>query len=152
MPHHHERRSLPHSAEQMYDLVADVGRYPEFLPWVSAIRIRKDTESEMLADMIVGFKSLRETFSSRVVKIPMNSIIVDYLDGPMKHLHNAWTFEDVESGGSIVDFTVDFSFRNRVFEALAGQFFDSALRKMTTAFIERADALYGVGGSKSSNA
>ena len=152
MPHHHERRSLPHSAEQMYDLVADVGRYPEFLPWVSAIRIRKDTESEMLADMIVGFKSLRETFSSRVVKIPMNSIIVDYLDGPMKHLHNAWTFEDVEGGGSIVDFTVDFSFRNRVFEALAGQFFDSALRKMTTAFIERADALYGVGGSKSSNA
>ena len=152
MPHHHERRSLPHSAEQMYDLVADVGRYPEFLPWVSAIRIRKDTESEMLADMIVGFKSLRETFSSRVVKIPMNSIIVDYLDGPMKHLHNAWTFEDVEGGGSIVDFTVDFSFRNRVFEALAGQFFDSALRKMTTAFIERADALYGVGGSKSSSA
>ena len=152
MPHHHERRSLPHSAEQMYDLVADVGRYPEFLPWVSAIRIRKDTESEMLADMIVGFKSLRETFSSRVVKIPKTSIIVDYLDGPMKHLHNAWTFEDVESGGSIVDFTVDFSFRNRVFEALAGQFFDSALRKMTTAFIERADVLYGVGGSKSSNA
>ena len=152
MPHHHERRSLPHSAEQMYDLVADVGRYPEFLPWVSAIRIRKDTGSEMLADMIVGFKSLRETFSSRVVKIPMNSIIVDYLDGPMKHLHNAWTFEDVEGGGSIVDFTVDFSFRNRVFEALAGQFFDSALRKMTTAFIERADALYGVGGSKSSSA
>ena len=152
MPHHHERRSLPHSAEQMYDLVADVGRYPEFLPWVSAIRIRKDTESEMLADMIVGFKSLRETFSSRVVKSPKTSIIVDYLDGPMKHLHNAWTFEDVEGGGSIVDFTVDFSFRNRVFEALAGQFFDSALRKMTTAFIERADALYGVGGSKSSNA
>lgn len=152
MPHHHERRSLPHSAEQMYDLVADVSRYPEFLPWVSAIRIRKDTEDEMLADMIVGFKSLRETFSSRVVKIPKKSIVVDYLDGPMKHLHNAWTFEDVEGGGSIVDFTVDFSFRNRVFEALAGQFFDSALRKMTTAFIERADALYGVDGSNSSRA
>ncbi len=70
MPHHHERRSLPHSAAQMYDLVADVARYPEFLPWVSAIRIRKDDETEMLADMIVGFKSLRETFSSRVVKTP----------------------------------------------------------------------------------
>ena len=152
MPHHHERRSLPHNAAQMYDLVSDVRRYPEFLPWVSAIRIRKDEESEMLADMIVGFKSLRETFSSRVVKIPKSSIIVDYLDGPMKHLHNAWTFEDVEGGGSIVEFTVDFSFRNRVFEALAGQFFDSALGKMTTAFIERADALYGAGGSNSSNA
>lgn len=152
MPHHHERRSLPHNAAQMYDLVADVSRYPEFLPWVGAIRIRKDEEREMLADMIVGFKSLRETFSSRVVKTPKSSIIVDYLDGPMKHLHNAWTFEDVDGGGSIVDFTVDFSFRNRVFEALAGQFFDSALRKMTTAFVDRADALYGAGGSNNSNA
>ena len=152
MPHHHERRSLPHSAAQMYDLVADVRRYPEFLPWVSAIRIRKDEENEMFADMIVGFKSLRETFSSRVVKTPKSSIIVDYLDGPMKHLHNAWTFEDVEGGGSVVDFTVDFSFRNRVFEALAGQFFDSALRKMTTAFVGRADALYSAGGSNNSNA
>ena len=152
MPHHHERRHLPHSAEHMYNLVADVARYPEFLPWVSAIRIRKDEEDEMLADMIVGFKSLRETFSSRVVKTPHSSIVVDYLDGPMKHLHNAWTFEDVAGGGSIVDFTVDFSFRNRVFEALAGQFFDSALRKMTTAFIDRADELYGAGGSKSSSA
>jgi coenzyme Q-binding protein COQ10 len=152
MPHHHERRSLPHNAAQMYDLVADVSRYPEFLPWVSAIRIRKDEESEMLADMIVGFKSLRETFSSRVLKTPKSSIIVDYLDGPMKHLHNAWTFEDVEGGGSIVDFTVEFSFRNRVFEALAGQFFDSALRKMTTGFVERADALYGAGGSNNRNA
>lgn len=152
MPHHHERRSLPHSAAQMYDLVADVNRYPEFLPWVSAIRIRKDAEDEMLADMIVGFKALRETFSSRVVKTPKSSIVVDYLDGPMKHLHNAWTFEDVDTGGSIVDFTVDFSFRNRVFEALAGQFFDAALRKMTTAFIERADALYGVGTSNNPNA
>jgi coenzyme Q-binding protein COQ10 len=102
--------------------------------------------------MIVGFKSLRETFTSRVVKTPKSSIIVDYLDGPMKHLHNAWTFEDVTGGGSIVDFTVDFAFRNRVFEAMAGQFFDSALRKMTTAFIERADALYGLEGSNSPSA
>ena len=148
MPHHHERRSLPHSAEQMYDLVADVKRYSEFLPWVSAIRVRKDDEAEMLADMIVGFKSLRETFSSRVVKTPKSAIVVDYLDGPMKHLHNQWRFEDVPGGGSVVDFTVDFSFRNLVFEALAGQFFDSALRKMTSAFVERADELYGSSSSK----
>jgi coenzyme Q-binding protein COQ10 len=152
MPHHHERRSLPHSAAQMYDLVADVRRYPEFLPWVSAIRVRKDNETEMLADMVVGFKSLRETFTSRVVKTPKSGIVVDYLDGPMKHLHNSWRFEDAISGGSIVDFTVDFSFRNRVFEALAGQFFDSALRKMTSAFIERADALYGLDGSSNPSA
>jgi coenzyme Q-binding protein COQ10 len=152
MPHHHERRNLPHSAAQMYDLVADVARYPEFLPWVSAIRVRKDDEDEMLADMIVGFKSLRETFSSRVMKIPKSSITVDYLDGPMKHLHNSWKFEDLPDGGSTVDFTVDFSFRNRMFEALAGQFFDSALRKMTNAFTERADALYGAEGSNKAKA
>ena len=148
MPHHHERRSLPHSAAQMYDLVADVKRYPEFLPWVSAIRVRQDGETEMLADMVVGFKALRETFSSRVMKVPKSSIVVDYLDGPMKHLHNSWKFEDVASDGSTVDFTVDFAFRNRVFEALAGQFFDSALRKMTSAFIDRADDLYGSNSSK----
>ena len=148
MPHHHERRSLPHSAAQMYELVADVRNYPEFLPWVSAMRVRRDNETEMLADMIVGFKSLRETFSSRVVKTPKSAITVDYLDGPMKHLHNSWKFEDVVSGGSIVDFTVDFAFRNRVFEALAGQFFEAALRKMTSAFIDRADDLYGSSSSK----
>jgi coenzyme Q-binding protein COQ10 len=142
MPSHHERRALPHSAAQMYDLVADVRRYPEFLPWVSAIRVRADGETEMLADMIIGFKALRETFSSQVIKSPKSGIIVNYLDGPLKYLHNQWKFEDVPTGGSIVDFSVDFAFRNAVFEALAGQFFSSALQKMTGAFIERADALY----------
>jgi coenzyme Q-binding protein COQ10 len=143
MPSHHERRELPHSAAQMYDLVADVRAYPEFLPWVSAIRVRQENDKEMLADMIVGFKSLRETFSSRVMKVPKSSIIVDYLDGPMKTLHNQWIFEDLPGGGSVVDFSVDFSFRNAIFEAMAGQFFDSALRKMTGAFVARADNLYG---------
>ncbi len=152
MPRHHERRILPHSAAQMYDLVADVRRYPEFLPWVSATRIKQNSETEMLADMIVGFKSLRETFSSRVKKTPKTSISVDYLDGPMRHLNNVWLFEDSPDGGSTVDFTVDFTFRNPVFEALAGQFFESALRKMAGAFIERADALYGLTGNNNSNA
>ena len=152
MPHHHERRTLPHSAAQMYDLVADVRRYPEFLPWVSAIRIKQDSETEMLADMVVGFKSLRETFSSRVVKTAKSAIVVEYLDGPMKQLHNEWVFEDLPEGGSSVDFTVDFSFRNAIFEALAGQFFETALRKMTGAFIKRADSLYGVVGSSNSSA
>jgi coenzyme Q-binding protein COQ10 len=152
MPHHHERKTLSHSAAQMYDLVADVRSYPTFLPWVSAIRVRADNDTETLADMIVGFKSLKETFSSRVIKVPQNSIVVDYLDGPMKHLHNQWLFEAVPSGGSIVDFTVDFAFRNPIFEALAGQFFDAALRKMTGAFIARADQLYGCKGSNSPSA
>jgi len=152
MPHHHERRELPHSAEEMYNLVADVRRYPEFLPWVSAIRVRQDDKAEMLADMIVGYKSIRETFKSRVLKTPTSAITVDYLDGPMKHLHNEWLFEDLPSGGSIVDFTVDFSFRNALFEAMAGQFFEGALRKMTGAFIKRADSLYGSEGSNNSSA
>jgi coenzyme Q-binding protein COQ10 len=147
MPHHHERRTLVHSAAQMYDLVIDIRSYPGFLPWVSAIRVRSDNEVEILADMIVGFKSLKETFSSRVIKTPKSTISVEYLDGPMRHLQNDWVFEDLPNGGSIVDFTVDFSFRNPVFEALAGQFFDAALRKMTGAFIARADQLYGVEGS-----
>lgn len=147
MPHHHERRSLPYSADQMYDLVVDVRRYGEFLPWVAAVRVRSNSETETMADLIVGFKSLRESFSSRVLKTPKSKVEVDYLDGPLRHLHNQWLFEET-ADGCIVDFTVDFSFHNRMFEALAGQFFDHALRKMTDAFIERADALYG-DGSKS---
>lgn len=148
MPHHHERRALPYSAAQMYDLVVDVRRYGEFLPWVAAVRIRSETEDAILADLVVGFKNLRETFSSRVLKTPGSKVEVDYLDGPMRHLHNQWLFEETEDG-CIVDFTVDFSFHNRIFEALAGQFFDHALRKMTDAFIERANQLYGEGGSSS---
>jgi coenzyme Q-binding protein COQ10 len=144
VPHHHERRSLPFSAEQMYDLVTDVRRYAEFLPWVAAVRVRSDDEQEMLADLVVGFKALRETFSSRVLKTPKSKVVVDYLDGPLKHLHNQWLFEET-ADGCTVDFTVDFAFHNRIFEAIAGQYFNTAIGKMTDAFIERAQALYGDG-------
>jgi coenzyme Q-binding protein COQ10 len=146
VPHHHERKALPFSAAQMYDLVTDVSRYAEFLPWVAAVRVRSDSEEEMLADLVVGFKSLKESFSSRVLKTPKSKVVVDYLDGPMRHLHNQWLFEDSDDG-CIVDFTVDFAFQNRLFEALAGQYFNTALRKMTDAFVQRAEALYGVGNS-----
>ncbi len=146
MPHHHERRTLPFSAEQMYDLVTDVRRYAEFLPWVAAVRVRTEDEQEMLADLVVGFKALRETFSSRVLKTPKSKVVVDYLDGPLKHLHNQWLFEET-ADGCIVDFTVDFAFQNRIFEAIAGQYFNTAIGKMTDAFITRADALYGVGSN-----
>jgi coenzyme Q-binding protein COQ10 len=107
MPHHHERRSLPYSADQMYDLVVDVRRYGEFLPWVAAVRVRFDSETETMADLIVGFKSLRESFSSRVLKTPKSKVEVDYLDGPLRHLHNERLFEEA-ADGCIVDFTVDF--------------------------------------------
>jgi coenzyme Q-binding protein COQ10 len=146
VPHHHERKSLPFTAEQMYDLVVDVRRYPEFLPWVAAARIRSDTDNELLADLVVGFKALKETFSSRVLKTPKSKVVVDYLDGPMRHLHNQWLFEETPDG-CIVDFTVDFAFSNRIFEALAGQYFNTAIRKMTDAFVKRAEVLYGDGNN-----
>ena len=145
MPRHDETRLLPHSASQMYALVADVEHYADFLPWVIAIRVRSDTPTETIADMIVGFKGLREGFSSRVVKQPHSQIIVDYLDGPMRHLHNEWRFAPTDEGGCRIDFMVDFAFRSSLFERIAGQVFDRALRKMIAAFETRADALYSAG-------
>ncbi len=153
MPQHSETRPLPYSAAQMYGLVTDVSRYGDFLPWVSAVRVRSNSETEMLADLIVGFKGIRETFSSRVVKKRPTLVEVDYIDGPLKHLKNRWTFEDQPGGGCIVGFSVDFAFKSRIFETIAGQVFERALKKMTDAFVGRADALYGVApGSSSSSA
>jgi len=151
MPRHSETRHVPYTAEQMFDLVADVARYSEFLPWVVATRIRSNSETEMVADLVVGFKSLRETFTSKVNKHGPNRIAVDYLDGPLKYLHNEWQFRAAGDGGCEIDFSVDFAFRSRVFESLAGQVFDRALRKMTDSFETRADALYGAGGLSGSN-
>ncbi|MFM6853700.1 MAG: type II toxin-antitoxin system RatA family toxin, partial [Sphingopyxis sp.] len=130
MPRHQETRHLPYTAEQMYMMVADVARYGEFLPWVVGVRVRSDNEQEMLADLIVGFKGLRENFTSRVVKHPCDRIRVDYVDGPLKHLHNEWSFRPDGAGGCYTDFTVDFAFKSAIFESLAGQMFDRALRKM----------------------
>ncbi|MBB4618933.1 type II toxin-antitoxin system RatA family toxin [Sphingomonas abaci] len=149
MPKHSETRHLPYTAEQMFDLVADVRRYPEFLPWVSAMRVRQDSETETVADMIVGFKGLRETFTSRVEKSRPERISVDYVDGPLKYLRNDWRFRP-EPGGCAVDFSVDFAFKNRVFEMLAGQVFGTALRRMIGAFETRAAALYGAGSASTS--
>lgn len=143
MPKHHEIRQLPYSAKQMYELVADISKYPQFLPWVIALRIKKDDDQEALADMIVGFKALRESFTSRVIKSPYRTIRVDYIDGPLKYLSNDWEFIDRNDGGCDVDFKVDFAFKNRVFEKIAGQFFEAALMKMTSAFVDRAHNLYG---------
>ncbi|MFC3580719.1 type II toxin-antitoxin system RatA family toxin [Sphingomonas hylomeconis] len=151
MPKHSETRHLPYSCEQMFDLVADVGRYAEFLPWVTAIRVRSNSETEMLADMIVGFKGLRETFTSKVEKQRPSHLSVDYVDGPLKYLRNDWTFRPDGDGGCFVDFTVDFAFKNRVFEMLAGQVFGTALRKMIGAFEERAAVLYASPGGISSS-
>ena len=143
MPRHSETRRLPYTPEQMFDLVADVKRYQEFLPWVAATRICSDSDTAMVADLVVGFRSLKETFTSRVNKHRPNDITIDYVEGPLKHLHNTWKFTPDGQGGTRIDFCVDFAFRSRIFEALAGQMFDRALRRMIGAFEERAHELYG---------
>jgi coenzyme Q-binding protein COQ10 len=151
MPRHSEQRFLPYTSDQLFDLVADVKRYDEFLPWVTAVRVRSSSETEMVADLIVGFGAFRERFTSRVAKERPDRITVDYVEGPLKFLHNEWRFEPVE-GGTNLGFTVDFAFKNRIFEAVAGQVFDRALRKMTNAFEERANALYGSSSSSAHSA
>jgi coenzyme Q-binding protein COQ10 len=152
MPRHSESRHLPYTPEQLFDLVADVGRYDEFLPWVVAVRVRSSSPSETVADLVVGFSAFKERFTSRVHKERPRLICVDYIEGPLKYLHNEWRFEPAADGGTDLQFSVDFAFRSRVFEALAGQMFDRALRRMTGAFEQRAAALYGMSRSSAQSA
>ncbi len=147
MPQHSEKRKLPYTAQQMYDLVADVARYPEFLPWTAAARIRARQDfgdhEVMEADLVISFKVFRERFGSRVVLWPArHRIETDYLDGPFKHLHSHWEFRDCE-GGCEVDFAVDFEFRNAILQKIIGVVFHEAMLRIVRAFEERAVALYG---------
>jgi coenzyme Q-binding protein COQ10 len=147
MPSHSETRTLPYSAQQMYDLVADVAQYPEFLPWTAAARIRsrkpEGDHEVMLADLVVSFKVFRERFGSRVTLLPeRNRIDTEYIEGPFKHLHSRWEFRDVE-GGSEVHFEVDFEFRNVILQKAAGLFFFDAMQRIVRAFEARAKQLYG---------
>ncbi len=152
MPGIHEIRKLPYTAEQMFDLVADVGRYQEFLPWVIATRVRSDSGTEMVADMLVGFKALKEKFTSRVEKLRPSELRVHYVDGPLRDLDNLWLFRPDGEGRCEIEFNVDFAFRNPLFEKLAGQYFDRAFRKMVNAFEERAAELYGSSSSSATSA
>lgn len=151
MPRHSETKFLPYTPEQLFDLVADIARYDEFLPWVVAVRIRSSSDEETVADLVVGFNAFKERFTSRVTKERPNRIVVDYVEGPLKYLHNEWRFE-AAAGGTSVAFSVDFAFKSRIFEALAGQMFDRALRRMTSAFEQRAAALYGISKSNAQSA
>lgn len=152
MPRHSETRHLPYSPEQLFDLVADVQRYDEFLPWVVAVRVRSSSATETVADLVVGFNAFKERFTSKVRKERPTRICVDYVDGPLKYLHNEWKFERAADGGTNLLFSVDFAFKSRLFEALAGSMFDRALRRMTSAFEERAAALYGIKRSSAQSA
>ncbi|MHA1598365.1 MAG: type II toxin-antitoxin system RatA family toxin [Alphaproteobacteria bacterium] len=143
MPTHAEIKTLPFSPEQMFDLVADVNSYPDFLPWCVATRIRSSSDTEMVADMVIGFKLLREKFTSHVNLNRPRRIDVEYKNGPFKYLENHWIFEEAEGGGCRVDFHVDFEFRSRLLEKAIGKVFTEAVHRMVAAFEKRAGTLYG---------
>ncbi|TNC71970.1 type II toxin-antitoxin system RatA family toxin [Rubellimicrobium roseum] len=148
MTTHSETRVLPYTAQQMYDLVADVERYPEFLPWTAAARIRSVEElgdhAEMLADLVVSFKLFRESFGSRVRLFPREKRIeTAYIDGPFRKMDSVWRFRDVP-GGVEVRFDTDFEFRSRLLQKAAGVFFYQAMQQIVRAFEKRAAQLYGV--------
>lgn len=153
MPHHHDSRDLPYSARQMYDLVADIESYPQFLPWNSAARIRSRTDrpdgaTEIAADLVVSFKVFRERFGSRVVLWPADpasgtlKIDTEYLDGPFRHMRSGWSFTDRPGGGCQVEFFVDFEFRNAILQKLIGVVFHEAMSRIVRAFEDRARQLY----------
>jgi coenzyme Q-binding protein COQ10 len=152
MPRHSEDRYLPYTPEQLFELVADVEHYDEFLPWVVAVRVRSSSETETVADLVVGFNAFKERFTSRVVKQRPERICVDYIEGPLKYLHNEWRFDRSADGGTDVHFSVDFAFKSRLFESLEGAMFDRALRRMINAFEQRAAALYGISKSSAQSA
>src|SRR3982751_4729594 len=152
MPRHSETKHLPYTPEQLFDLVSDVASYDEFLPWVVAVRVRSSSEQETVADLVVGFNAFKERFTSRVLKQRPSRICVDYVEGPLKFLHNEWEFGRAADGGTDVHFSVDFAFKSRLFESLAGAMFDRALRRMTNAFEQRAAVLYGISNSSAQSA
>lgn len=148
MPTHAETRRLPHTAQQMYDLVADVAAYPQFLPWCAAARVRSvtpkpDGSEVMEADLVISFKVFRERFGSRVTLWPnQKKIDTEYLDGPFKYMKSNWEFRDVD-GGVDVSFFVDFEFRNKILQGAASMFFYEAMQRIVRAFEARAQDLYG---------
>lgn len=146
MTTHSETRTLPYGAEQMYQLVADIDDYPEFLPWCAAARIRSRKphgECEIvLADLVISFKVFRERFGSKVTLDPnAHQIHTEYLDGPFKYLKSTWSFRDLEAGCE-VSFYVDFEFKSRILQGMIGVVFNEAMQRVVRAFENRAAELY----------
>lgn len=142
MPTHAEKRTLPYTPDQLFDLVAAVDRYPEFLPWCKASRITHREGDVFYADLVIGYKMVQEKFTSRVTALRPDHIHVEYLSGPMKYLSNHWRFIDNGNGSTTIDFFVDFEFKNKVFQNLMGVFFNEAVKRMVQAFESRAESLY----------
>lgn len=141
---HIEQKKLPYTAEQMFDLVADVASYQEFAPWCVASRINKRESADVFyADLVVGYKMFRERFTSKVVLDRPHRIHIEYLKGPLKNLRNNWEFRPAPDGGCIIDFSVEFEFGNVALQALANMFFNEVVKRMVGAFEARAKQLYG---------
>jgi coenzyme Q-binding protein COQ10 len=160
MPTHAEKRFLPYRPEQLFELVASVERYPEFLPWCIAARIRSrepingsPDRTMITADLVIGFRMIRERFTSRVSLSPPDRIDVNYSEGPFRYLNNHWIFEPVEpsathpSGGTMLDFYVDFEFHSKLLQSLMAMLFNEAVKRMVHAFETRAKQLYGAGAA-----
>ena len=149
MPSFRVTRRVRHTAQQMYDLVADVERYPEFLPLCESLRVIRRQETPeggqvLVAEMGVGYKAIRERFTTRVTLDPENRrIVAEYIDGPFRHLENRWVFKEAEGAGCTVDFFITYEFKSRTLGMLMGTMFDRAFRKFTDAFEARANRVYG---------
>lgn len=144
MPTHAERRTLRHTPRQLFDLVADIERYPEFLPWCVACRVTRRDDNVIWGDLMVGFKVFRETFTSRVTLHPYERIDVAYVDGPFRYLNNHWLFIPEDNGrATTIDFYIDFEFRSRLLQKVATPVFNEAVRRMVRAFENRAAVLLG---------
>ena len=146
MPTHAEQRQLPYRPELLFDLVADVESYPQFLPWCVAARVRSRQDDRLVADLVIGYKAVRERFTSRVtLDRPNLRIDVSYEEGPFKYLKNHWIFIDDGEGQCVIDFYVDFEFRSRLLQRVIQTLFNEAVRRMVGAFERRAHSLYGPG-------
>ncbi len=153
MPKFDTVRHVRHDADAMFALVADVEKYPQFLPLCEALSVRsrkeRDGQTVLVADMTVGYKAIRETFTSQVHLKPESRLIeVAYLDGPFRYLNNVWRFEPAADGGTDVHFSIDYEFRSRLLGAVMGTMFDRAFRTFAEAFEKRADAVYGVAATQ----
>lgn len=148
MPQFSTKRRVRHAATDMFDLVADVEKYPQFVPLCSALTVKtraeKDGRTVLVADMTVAYRVIRETFTSRVTLDRQSlTILVEYLDGPFKRMQNRWIFYSVETKVCDVEFFIDYEFRSRTLAMLMGAMFDAAFRRFAVAFEQRADEIYG---------
>ncbi|MCB1556805.1 MAG: type II toxin-antitoxin system RatA family toxin [Alphaproteobacteria bacterium] len=143
MPTHSEKRNLPYTPAQLFALVSGVEHYPEFLPWCVASRITKREGDAFYADLVIGYKMVRETFSSKVTALRPDHIHVEYMKGPMRHLSNHWRFIEEPDGSCTIDFYVDFDFKNPLLQGVITTFFHEAVKRMVDAFEKRAEFLYG---------